>query len=138
MIRRIFTKTLRYLGISKPQRRGDVSMGRYMSIAEYKSFNPLSDAQVAHFLDCLKRETEFHPVLLADISPPVDSINAAEEGEAIAYQVGSFINSYMAKNGFRTKGLSLAEMGMGQLREAAAEWAKENLRNTEGATRRPL
>ncbi|UTH43544.1 hypothetical protein [Loktanella salsilacus] len=135
MIRRMLTKTLRYLGILKPQRRGDVSMGRYMSIAEYESINTLPDAQVAHFLEYLKRQTEIHATLLADISPPADPLNAAEEGEEIARIISNFIMRYLVKNGLRTKGLGLAETGMGQLRGAAAEWAKENLRNTEGATR---
>lgn len=135
MTGRSFTKTLRYLGVLKPQRRGDVSMGRYMSIAEYESINPLPDAEVARFLEYLKRETALHPILLTWISPPVDPLNAAEEGEAIAYQMSGIVISYMAKNGLRTKGLGLAEMGMGQLQRAAGEWAKENLHITESATR---
>ena len=135
MTGRIFTKILRYFGIWKPKWRYDGSGGPEMSVAEYESINPLSDAQVADFLECLKRESALHPILLTSISPPVDPSNAAEEGEEIAYLMNGFVTRYMVKNGLRMKGLGLAEIGMGQLQRAAYEWAKENLPNTEGATR---
>ena len=133
MMGRIFTKTLRYFGFWKPKSRNHGSGIRVMSLAEYESINPLPDAQVAHFLEYLKRETEFHPTLLAYISPPVDPLNAEEEQEETISGVCRFINLYLSKNGLHTKGPNLRVLG--QLQRAAGNWAIENLSNADGAPR---
>lgn len=118
----------RYLKLWLQKKRSYEAPLNQMSKAEYERRNPYSDARVQHFLDTLQRATDIHPTLLADISPPVDKNNAEEEGKETARIVTNFIFRYAAENNLGAKGESPARIGLGQLRQAASQWAEENLK----------
>ena len=132
----ILARALSYFGTRTPKRRNYGSGRARITVAEYESINPLSDAQVAHFIEHLKRETEFHPMLLADISPPIDRLKTVEESAETASAVCGFINLYLVKNGLHKKGPNLGSLG--QLRRAASKWGAENLPQTESAPKGQL